>query len=212
MSHQKPSGARRTREHFKVGFHKGTIVPGEVVSAEGEVIDPAVKIRDVFAPGHNECIVRFGPTFGADCGIKQPIAAFGLPKAYFSPFAQRAFYSQTATSLKQYDALKERVENKVEEQNNLVTRWELGRNKGKKQMSQEDVMAANFKKVMADQTGFGDDDVLNAADAAIAIQLAVGESFRQMSMCRNNEISVADQDSLKELSRGTKISINRAVE
>jgi hypothetical protein len=200
ISSYKPCGGRRTRERFKVGTNSrdGFMVPGEVVSTDDELIDPSLKIKDVFRPGQNECFIRLGPTVGSDCFAKQEISAFGVPKAYMSPFAQRAFYPRTAASLTKYDALKERVEKKAEDLASMKTRWEL-RSGGKQQITEEDVMAANFKKVMSDQSGFGEEASLeDAEEVAALLALTVDQSFQQMSMCRLKQISMEDQALLKE--------------
>ena len=156
LANQKPSGMRRARERFNIGGpgRAACLVPGEVFNAEGEVLDPTLKLSDVFTPGDNECFVRFGQTFDNDCGAKQEISDFGVPKTYLSPFAQKAFYPETASALSKYDALRERVENKISEHQGLVTRWESTRSRGTNMPTHEDVMAANFKAVMADQSGF----------------------------------------------------------
>jgi hypothetical protein len=203
---QKPSGARRSHEHFR--SRGGFVVPGEVLTYDssvptgyGSVIDPKCKIRDVFQPGHNKCFVRLGPTYGRDCLAKQEISAFGVPKTYLSPFAQRAFYSVTSETLQNYDALKERVEKKEEEQNALVTRWEVGRALcGKKKVTEQDVEASRYKAVMADQAGYGGEDGGSMADTgeqAMAMLLAVDSAFSMMSMCRLEEISTTDRNLLK---------------
>jgi hypothetical protein len=197
---QKASGARRSHEHFN--RTRGFIVPGEVVHYDedqdgyGAVIDPKCQIKDVFKPGMNRCFVHLGPKFGRDCLPKQEISAFGVPKTYLSPFAQRAFYSITSSTLQKYDALKERVEKKEEEENSLVTRWEVQRASGKKQMTQEDVEASKFKAVMSDQSGFGASKDTHIDDI-VALALVVDSAFQQMSMCRLGQITAADQTALK---------------
>jgi hypothetical protein len=164
-------------------------------------MDPQLRVKDVFKPGgssQNKCIVDLGATFGRDCLPKQQISAFGVPKTYMSPFAQRAFYSVGTSKLKNYDAFKERVEKNVEEQQLLVTRWEADRLFGKKVVSKADVRAAKFKAVMADQTGFSG-DVTDLEDDAEAGILATETAFQQMSMCRHHQISSADKQALKKV-------------
>jgi hypothetical protein len=205
---QKPSGARRSNEHWNIPA--GFVVPGEVLNynpddpTSSTVIDPTLCIKDVFKPGFNECIVRLGSDFGRDYLAKQRISAFGVPSNYLSPFAQRAFYSTTATKLQNYDALKERVEKNEEEQRSLVTRWELSHAQRHK-TTRQDVEVSKFRMVMLDQSGFGGDyehqqggmGVLGVVEQAIVLNQAVEVAFQQMSMCRLGQIPADEQKSLK---------------
>jgi hypothetical protein len=185
-------------------------VPGEVLALDAEdptalcVVDPKAHIKDVFRPGKNECIVRLGCEFGRDCLAKQDISAFGVPKTYLSPFAQRAFYSITANKLQNYDALKERVEKKEEEDKALVTRWELERSLHTK-VTEEDVEASKFRAMMSDQSGFSGDmkhrkgsmGVANSAEQSILLLTSVQASFMQMTMCRQGLINATERQALK---------------
>jgi hypothetical protein len=187
------------------------LVPGEVLAYENaddptslEVVDPMLLIKDVFEPGGgNACVVRLGPTFGRDFQPKQSISAFGVPTTYLSPFAQKAFYTTTAAKLQNYDALKERVEKKVEEQQALVSRYELAYLQ-KKRATQEDVDANKYRRTMATQSAFDGGNGLDGGVRAVALELmavsnAVDASFDQMSMCRLSQIKSAEKQELKKV-------------
>jgi hypothetical protein len=181
LSNSKPSGAMRAREGNKLHARGGFAVPGEVLDTSGDVIDPHLPINAVFKNG-DECFVSFGAKFTADCQVKQEISAFGVPQNYMSPFAQRAFYPNTSQSFKQYDALKERVEIEKAEEASLVSRWE---EKMSAKPSQEEVMAANFRLIMVDNAGFGDDDDQTGQQLR---ELNVEETWLRMNMVKLGEV------------------------
>lgn len=179
-----PKGARRSKDSRlnKFNTHSSSLVPGEIL-INNVVADPLMSIKEAVS-AHNahgagdgempRVSVRFfepgaasrrprtpkGPTpLSTGLDMVQYHHMGGVPSQYFSPFAQRAFYTKQTVSLTKQKALTDHLGHRLYDDEHITTRYERTvaarrerRGEAVRKVGRADVMASRYRTYMATQS------------------------------------------------------------